>query len=96
MRTTFEEMKAQIIASYQPHEIEARTRGVPVMGSGRIFPVSRASIECEHRLIPDHWPRIGGMDFGWTHNFAAAELAIDRDMDTVYVIRTFRRKSPRR
>lgn len=87
-----EAMKAQIISSYQPHELEARTKGVPVMGSGRIFPISQESIACDHRSIPDHWPRIGGMDFGWTHNFAAAELAIDRDQNCTYVIRTFRQK----
>ena len=87
-----EAMKQQIISSYQPHELEARVNGQPVMGSGRIFPISRASIECEHRSIPEHWARIGGMDFGWTHNFAAAEIVHDKDHDCVYVVRTFRQK----
>jgi Terminase RNaseH-like domain len=32
------------------------------------------------------------MDFGWTHNFAACELAWDRDHDIVYLIRAFRQK----
>ena len=87
-----EEQKKQIIASYPPHEVEARTKGVPTLGSGRIFPVAEASITCDHRDIPSHWPRIGGMDFGWTHNFAACELAWDRDHDVVYLIRTYRMK----
>jgi phage terminase large subunit-like protein len=87
-----EEQKKQIIASYPPHEVEARTKGVPTLGSGRIFPVAEASITCDHRDIPDHWPRIGGMDFGWTHNFAACKLAHDRDHDVVYLIRTYRMK----
>jgi hypothetical protein len=30
------------------------------------------------------------MDFGWDHPFAAAELAWDRDTDTVYVTRCYR------
>jgi Terminase RNaseH-like domain len=32
------------------------------------------------------------MDFGFTHPFAAVELAWDRDTDTVYVIKTHRLK----
>jgi hypothetical protein len=81
--------KAQIAASYQPHELEARTKGVPVLGSGRIFPVKEETLAIEHREFPRHWPRIGGMDFGWDHPFAAVELVWDRDTDTIYVSRTY-------
>ena len=87
-----EEQKRQIIDSYNEHEREARTRGVPTMGSGRIFPISQDRIACDHREIPAHWARIGGLDFGWTHNFAACELAHDRDHDVVYLIKAFRQK----
>jgi phage terminase large subunit-like protein len=87
-----DEEKKKIEASYPEHEREARARGIPTLGSGRIFPVSEKSIVCDHRDIPAHWPRIGGMDFGWTHNFAAAEVAWDRDHDVVYLIRTHRMK----
>ena len=71
--------KKKIIASYPAHELEARTKGIPVLGSGRIFPVSEETIAIEHRGFPSHWPRIGGMDFGWDHPFAAVELVWDRD-----------------
>jgi phage terminase large subunit-like protein len=84
------EEKAKIAASYAPHEREARIKGVPSLGSGRIFPVAEAMIACEPRDFPKHWPRIGGMDFGWDHPFAAVELAWDRDTDTVYVSRCYR------
>jgi hypothetical protein len=87
-----DEEKKRIIASYPPHELEARTKGVPVLGWGRIFPVSEESITCKQREIPAHWPRIGGMDFGWTHPFAAVEIAWDRDTDVAYVIKTHRLK----
>ena len=33
------EEKAQIIASYPRHEREARAKGIPTLGSGRIFPI---------------------------------------------------------
>jgi phage terminase large subunit-like protein len=82
--------KKTIISSYPAHELEARTKGIPVLGSGRIFPVSENDIAIEHREFPPHWPKIGGMDFGWTHPFAAVELVWDRDADVVYVSRTHR------
>lgn len=84
------EEKARIIASYPPHELEARTKGIPVLGSGRIFPVEESKIVVEHREFPRHWARIGGMDYGWDHPFAAVELVHDRDTDTVYVARCYR------
>src|SRR4051794_14098408 len=84
--------KAKIIASYPPHEREARLKGVPVLGSGRIFPVPEDDIACAEREFPRHWPRIGGMDFGYDHPFAAIELVWDRDTDTVYVIRSYRHR----
>jgi len=85
-----DEEKARIIASYPAHELEARTKGIPVLGSGRIFPVTEELIVCEAREFPSHWPRIGGMDFGWDHPFAAVELVWDRDSDVVYVAKTHR------
>jgi phage terminase large subunit-like protein len=82
--------KKKIIASYPAHELEARTKGIPVLGSGRIFPVAEDKISIEHRDFPPHWPHIGGCDFGWDHPFAAVELVWDRDTDTVYVSKTYR------
>jgi phage terminase large subunit-like protein len=87
-----DEEKKTIIASYPPHEVEARTKGIPVLGSGRIFPVPEETLAVDHRDFSSHWPRIGGMDFGWDHPFAAVELVWDRDTDTVYVSKTHRLK----
>ena len=84
------EEREKIIASYPPHELEARIKGIPSLGSGRIFPVIEENIVIEQRDFPSHWPRLGGMDFGWDHPFAAVELVWDRDTDTVYVARTHR------
>jgi phage terminase large subunit-like protein len=86
------EERAKIVASYPPHEREARLKGVPVLGSGRIFPVPEEDITCAEREFPNHWPRIGGMDFGYDHPFAAVELVWDRDTDTVYVTRSYRHR----
>jgi hypothetical protein len=85
-----DEERARIIASYPAHELEARTKGVPVLGSGRIFPVSEEDIVIEQREFPWHWPRIGGLDFGYDHPAAAVEVVWDRDTDTVYISRCYR------
>jgi phage terminase large subunit-like protein len=77
--------RAKIIASYPPHEREARTKGVPSLGSGRIFPITEESIVVEPFEIPKHWVEIGGLDFGWDHPTAGARLAWDRDNDCVYL-----------
>lgn len=33
------QQRAAIVSAYPAHEREARARGIPVLGSGRIFPV---------------------------------------------------------
>ena len=82
----------QIIASYPPHEREARAKGIPTMGSGRVFPVPEDSITVDDRDIPRHWAQINGLDFGWDHPFAAVNLAWDRDYDRIYVTKCYRKK----
>jgi hypothetical protein len=86
------EEKARIIASYPPHEREARAKGIPTMGSGKVFPVSEDRIICDPLPIPKHWAQINGIDFGWDHPFAAVNVAWDRDADCIYVTKTYRQK----
>ena len=85
------EQRARIIASYPAHEREARTKGIPTLGSGLIFPILEEDILIEPFPIPDHWARIGGMDFGWDHPSAFVELAWDKDADIIYVIKDYRK-----
>jgi len=83
-----DEQKATIIAGYPAHEREARAKGVPTLGSGRIFPLTEESITCKPFEIPDWWVQIGGIDFGWDPPTAASRIAWDRDSDIIYVIAT--------
>ena len=83
------EQREAIIASYPAHEREARVKGIPSMGSGRVFPVPEDDIVCEPFAIPSHWPQINALDFGWDHPFAAVNLAWDRDGDVIYVCKEF-------
>lgn len=75
----------ELLESTPPWQRKARSMGIPVLGSGLIFPVSEDAIKCDAFPIPTHWPRLRGMDFGWDHPTAHVELAWDRDTDAVYV-----------
>jgi phage terminase large subunit-like protein len=82
-----------IIATYPEHERKARTEGIPQLGSGRVFPFGKEQIAVQSFPIPEHWPQICGVDFGWDHPSAGARLAWDRDADVVYVIAEHRAKA---
>ena len=77
--------RASAIARMLPHERDARALGIPIMGSGLVFPVAESTIRIEPFPIPPHWARICGLDFGWAHKSAWVSLAHDRDSDVVYV-----------
>jgi len=84
------EERARIIASFPAHEREARAKGIPILGSGRIFAVEEASIAVDQIKPEPHWPAIGAMDFGWDHPFAAVKMYWDREADIVYVTNAHR------
>lgn len=83
------EQRQAIIDSYPAHEREARTKGIPSMGSGRVFPVTEESITCAPFPIPAHFVQINGLDFGWDHPFAATNCAWDREADVFYVCKEY-------
>jgi hypothetical protein len=80
-----EKQKSDLWGSIPAHERDARSKGIPTLGSGLIFPVAEEDIVVEPFALPKHWPQIGGMDFGYDHPFAAVKLAHDRDNDVVYI-----------
>ena len=86
------ERRAEIIAGYLPHEREARAKGIPVLGSGRIFPVEEAAITVAPFPIPAHWPQINGVDFGYDHPFGAVNCAWDRDADCFSICKEYRER----
>lgn len=81
--------KEQLLAVYSPHERDLRSKGIPVFGSGLVFPVSEDDISVEPFKLPDTWARIAAIDFGWDHPTAVVWVAHDRDSDTVYVYDTY-------
>lgn len=86
------EERQKIINDFPAHEREARTKGIPILGSGRIFPISEDDITVDAFKLPEHWVHIGGLDFGWDHPTAGAHIAWDRDADCVYVVNCYKKK----
>lgn len=82
-----------IIAAYPEHERDARARGLPLLGSGKVFPVAISAIEIEAFDIPLHWPRLIGADFGYgAHPCGFVKSAWDRDSDCLYFTHCYKEK----
>jgi phage terminase large subunit-like protein len=81
-----DEEKNRFQEAIPSHEIDARSKGIPSLGSGMVYPISESLITCEPFEIPEHWARVYGLDFGWKDPTAVIFAAIDRDKDIVYFV----------
>ena len=78
------EEKAELWDSIPPYQRDARTKGIPQLGSGAIYPVPESEFLVKPFDLPDYWPRIYGFDVGWNRT-AAIWGAYDRESQTVYL-----------
>lgn len=78
------EMIAEETAGIPPHEIDARSKGIPSLGQGAIYPVPESEILCDPFVIPDWMPQLYAQDVGWKRT-AALWGAHDRDSDVIYL-----------
>jgi hypothetical protein len=79
-----EQDKADLLASMAPFQRDARSKGIPSLGSGAVYPVPESDILVDPFQVPGYWPRLYGMDVGWNRT-AAVWGAIDRETDTLYL-----------
>lgn len=80
-----EDQKDEIRRQYPSHERDARLKGIPMLGSGRVFSVAEEAIVCDPFDIPAHWWLIVGLDVGADHPTAATLCAWDKDLDVFHV-----------
>lgn len=80
-----EKVKETLLESFPPHQRDMRTKGIPMLGHGRIYDMSEEFITCAAFTIPDHWLVINGMDFGWDHPQSHIQLAFDPDDEIFYL-----------
>lgn len=78
-----EKAKAEMMQSIPPFQRDARSKGVPQLGAGAIYPVPESDIVIDDFPIPAHWPRGYGMDVGWNKT-SAGFWAWDREADVIY------------
>jgi hypothetical protein len=72
--------KAELLGSIPPYQRDARSKGVPQLGAGAIYPVPESEIAIDPIEVPAWWPRAYGLDVGWNRT-AAVWGAIDRETD---------------
>ena len=74
----------EMLKQFPLHEREARSKGIPMLGSGKIYPVSEDDIFIDPIKLPVYWPKAYGMDVGWNRT-AVVWGAWDRDSDVLYI-----------
>lgn len=87
------EKRRAIIDAYPAHERDARARGVPMMGEGRIFIYDETALaEPQIQYVPPHFYKWWAIDFGIAinHKFAAALLMWDKDYDIIHLHHAFK------
>jgi phage terminase large subunit-like protein len=86
-----DQVKADLLSSFPSHQREMRTKGVPMLGHGRIYDIAEEDVVCQPFDIPPHFRVINGMDFGWDHPQAQVQLVIDQENEMFYVTRAWKK-----
>lgn len=77
--------KARMLSETPPHLRDARSKGIPSLGAGAIYPVPESEIKVPDFPIPKHWLRLYALDVGWNRT-AAVWGAWDKDTDIIYLV----------
>lgn len=80
-----EATKKELLDSIPEWQHEMRSKGLPMLGSGMVYPIKESDIKVEPFEIPKHWPRVCAMDIGITHETAASWAAYSPETDTIYI-----------
>lgn len=86
-----EKERRETMASYLPHEIDARTKGIPRLGSGKVWPVDSTTFTVPAFDVPPHWPRLKAVDPGFNHPTGVLDIAYDLDADAMYIVGEYRK-----
>lgn len=78
------EQKQELWDSIPPYQRGARSKGIPQLGSGAIYPVPESEIVVNDFEIPEYWPVAYALDVGWNRT-ACLWGAWDRQSDTIYL-----------
>lgn len=76
--------KKELLAATPPFLRDARSKGIPSLGAGAIYPIPFEEISVAPFEIPKHWPKAYALDVGWNRT-AAVWGAWDRAVDCIYL-----------
>lgn len=76
--------KDEMLASTAPHMRDARSKGIPDIAAGAIYPIPLTEILVDPFQIPVFWPRCYSLDVGWNRT-ACIWMALDRSVDCMYL-----------
>lgn len=88
-----EKTKQDLLTSFPKHQRDMRTKGVPMLGHGRIYDIAEEDVTCAPFVIPPHFRVIDGMDFGWDHPQSQVQLLHDTEGDMFYVTRAWKKSN---
>lgn len=83
--------KEDLLSSFPAHQREMRTKGVPMLGHGRIYDIAEEEVTCAPFAIPPHFRVINGMDFGFDHPQAQLQLVHDTEGECFYVTKAWKK-----
>lgn len=87
--------KAELLRSIPPYQRDARSKGVPQLGSGAVWGFPESELKVKDFPIPKHWKRGYALDAGGGAKPTAVVWgAYDPVADCVYVYTTYKRQSP--
>lgn len=75
--------KKDLLDGTPPHLREARSKGIPHLGAGNVYPIPLSDFLIDPIPIAPYWKRMYGLDVGWNRT-ACIWAAIDPDTDTMY------------
>jgi phage terminase large subunit-like protein len=75
--------KKILLASIPPFQRDARTKGIPQLGAGAIYPIPESEVAVDRFDIPKSWRKLYGLDVGWNKT-AAIWLAQDPNTNIWY------------
>ena len=84
--------REELWKSIPPYQRDARSKGIPQLGSGAIYPVPESEVVVAPFPIPEHFPRAFGLDTDQGAGYTACVWgALDRETQTVYIYDVYKR-----
>ena len=87
-----EDAKKELWNSIPPYQRDARSKGIPQLGSGAIYPVPESEVMIAPFEIPPHWPRGFGLDTDQGAGYTACVWgALNRETQTLFIYDCYKR-----